>query len=301
MAIGPASAQNAAIPALVSANWATSSAQPLNRNPPSSAAVAALVNYLNPDLGGGSSVCSFRFADLRHSGTLSLVTTVNKKDGNCDDIAIIDPAGSSFTINVVHGSRGCGEDLDKVVQDLDGNGTSELVVITDFTNYEGASHCVASWPIIYGWTGSTYADISSQFESFYQKQLQILQKQITTTSSEDNSGYTPCLSAEMTKIERFVRVDPIAGFDDAVKWAGSSNPSERAFALPILRDIGTPEALADIKTLRDDSDRAVAGVAALTPITKIAAPSANAVEYVPISISLTSSDATKKVVPSQNP
>jgi hypothetical protein len=113
--------------------------------------------------------------------------------------------------------------------------------------------------VIYGWTGSSYADVSTQYKSYYQQQLQTLQQQ--TPPTPDNAGYAECLSAETAKLQRFLGLDSTAGLDNAITWAGSENPAEREFAAPILADIGTPEAMADLQTLGHDSDNSVAIIA----------------------------------------
>ncbi len=285
-----AQAQAVAAPVLASANWSATSAQPLTASTPSSAAVQALVNYLRQADGGGFSVCASRFANLRNSGTLSLVATVNQGTGFCNYIDIVDKSSSGFAIDEIVGSRGSGENLSQVVQDLNGDGIFELIVDTDFTNYEGASHCVASWPVIYGWTGSSYADVSAQFKSYYQQQLQTLQQEASPTP--DDADYAECQAAETAKIERFLGLNPVAGLDDAIKWAGSTNPAERQFALPILRDIGTPEALADIQTLSHDSSPVVSAMAKLTLAGIAAGPQTNTPQPVTVSATAVSAAST---------
>jgi len=48
---------------------------------------------------------------------------------------------------------------------------------------------------------------------------------------------------------------------DAIKWKNSNRLSDREFATDILADIGTAEAVGDLRTLSSDSDPDVAATA----------------------------------------
>jgi len=138
-----------------------------------------------------------------------------------------------------------------VLQDVDGNGVYELVVDTDFTWDQGVNHCRASWPVIYGWTGDAYTDVSTKHMRYYKQQIPILQAETPTTFQ------APCLAAEIAKLQRFTGIDKTAGLSDAIKWSESNNPHDRGFAAPILGDIGTSEALTDLNILANDTDGGV--------------------------------------------
>jgi len=89
---GSAFAQNAALPALATANWSTTAAASLSTNPPTNAAVTELINYLQTPVIPGvepNTTCSFGFANLRNSGTLSLVAAVNQGMGYCNSIPLL--------------------------------------------------------------------------------------------------------------------------------------------------------------------------------------------------------------------
>jgi len=95
-------------------------------------------------------------------------------------------------------------------------------------------------------------------------------------SSEEASdtGDRDCLKAQAAKIERFLGISSDAGMLDAIKWKNSNNPDDRSFAVLILDDIRTPEAIGDLRTLSKDPDPDVAGLGkgALADVT--ASPSA---------------------------
>lgn len=69
------------------------------------------------------------------------------------------------------------------------------------------------------------------------------------------------LKAEPAKIERFLGISIDAGMLDAIKWKNSNNPYDREFAASILADIGTAEAIRDLRTLSKDPDPDVAATA----------------------------------------
>jgi len=180
-------------------------------------------------------------------------------------------------------------------------------------------HCIATWPVIYAWTGTGYSDVSNHYKSYYEKQLASLQKEIAATEQTNDqteqasaatagsvapgniadligqqsaaksasvppeagfsggvgllatpSPLTPltplatddqeldCTKAEAAKIERFLGVSRDAGMSDAISWAAGDDRTKRQFAIQILAEIGTPEAIEDLQTLSSDPDQNVA-------------------------------------------
>ncbi len=132
---------------LSSYNWSVSAAPNLAANPPPIGAVTAAVNNLENG-GGFDSVCSFGFADLRHTGNLSLVASVGGP-GTCGSFTILDRTSSGFQWYDVDSIRDVNDDVNEVVQDINSNGNFELIVGTPLTYYVGASHCFAVYPVIY--------------------------------------------------------------------------------------------------------------------------------------------------------
>jgi hypothetical protein len=120
-----------------------------------------------------SKLCAFRFADLRSSGTLSLVLS---SDGggtaDCNNVEIIDKDPTGIEYYDIDGS---GAYLDSV-QNLNGNDSQELLIDQVFISYK--DHCIATWPVIYAWTGSGYTDVSSSYRIYYEQTLVSLKKQI---------------------------------------------------------------------------------------------------------------------------
>jgi len=223
---------------------------------------------------------------------LSLV--VSYDDGgtaDCNDVAMFDKVSTGI------------EDYDFAsvgmywydsIEDLNGDGRNELIVDGILAAPLGGGHCWATWPIVYTWNGTGYADVSAEFRGFYRKTLTNLQGQIAPPSPSPNpeqhvftegelngangerlgarvirpqpvAASTPriaqdtdCQAAEEAKIERVVGISGDAGIDDAVKWSESDDPIVRKFGATIPSDIGTREAIEDLRTLSSDQDPNVA-------------------------------------------
>jgi hypothetical protein len=314
----------ASTPDLSFADWSVNARPSLAVNPPSNETVLAFLAKME-GIAPNFAICSAQFVNLRHSNNLSLV--VSASYGRFCDLSIYDKTPSGFEVNALQiGQYTEGPEI----KDLGGNGNFEIIVPTDFTEYQGAQYCVAQWPVIYAWTGNAYSDVSSRYKGYYEKQLTSLQKQIAQAEaqkqSEQLSGaqgsgvvagtgdtapavqqsadngsevtneisppiqsqtgeYGPsasfgsvmsppvqqvtvppppdsqglnCTKAEAAKIERYLSISRDAGIGDAIKWANSDNPYERAFAADVLGDIATPEAIDDLRTLSHDPDNSVA-------------------------------------------
>ncbi|HKN09105.1 MAG TPA: HEAT repeat domain-containing protein, partial [Pseudomonadota bacterium] len=211
-------------------------------------------------------LCSFRFANLRHSGNLSLVAGMDDSGRMlCNAIHIVDKTPSGFEMYAGGGTRGCAHDIGKVVRDISGDGNLELVVDVDFTPFQGPVHCEATWPLIYAWTGAGYTNVSGRFKGFYEHEVESLNQQMAALPPSDTAK-TPyyqhdCLSAEIAKIRRAMGGSPEAGLSDAIALARDADPERRYFAAALLIDIGTPDALKYLRPLIGDSDRSVADLA----------------------------------------
>jgi hypothetical protein len=173
---------------LVSANWSAKQAQTLNALPKS-----AVWNFVSgPFRGGFGHVCDFRFADLRHSGSLSLIVVIDTgTTAGCDGVQIFDKTESGFeqysTVAQAH-------DLRDSIQDINHDGNLELVLYGALAESE-IQHlgCVPEWPLVFVWNGSTYADVSRQYETFYTKYLQSLNRQLAAVSPSVKEERAPIL------------------------------------------------------------------------------------------------------------
>jgi hypothetical protein len=157
-------------PDLDTADWSVKQAQSLNAEPKD--LVWKFMGHDDSSPGNGK-LCSFQFADLRHSGELSLAVTYdNGGTGDCNDFDIFDktPAG------IEDYDFGADPVFDGI-EDINGDGRYEVVVGRSFASI-GRDHCAAFWPVIYAWDGSGYADVSGQFTGFYRQRLQELTRQL---------------------------------------------------------------------------------------------------------------------------
>lgn len=229
---------------LSSYNWSTSASPSLATNPPPIDIVRAFFNILDPNAGIEGMVCAAKFANFQNSGTLTMVV------GHCtgNDLDFVDNTPTGFQWRTLIGLVDSSDNVSSGVQDILGNGTSEIVVTNYLTRPMVYGQCTTTWPVIYAWDGTNYSNQSSQpqYASWYQQQLTTLQNQEAKSPSN-------CLQAEIDKIQR-VLGNPAAGLTDATTWAASPNSADRLFAAQILGDIGTPAALGVLQTVAADAD-----------------------------------------------
>jgi hypothetical protein len=233
---------------LSSYNWSTGASPSLAINPPP---IDTVRTFSNLDTGNAEGmVCAVSFANFRNSGNLTLIA------GHCGGtIDIVDRTAGGFEWRMLNGLPDASDDVSTGVQDLLGNGTSELVLHSYLTYGDGFSHCSTVWPTIYAWTNSNYANVSTQaqYASWYQNQLSSLQAQLAASP-------TDCLKAEVAKVQRILGT-PDAGTSDATSWAASADAGTRVFAAQVLADIDTPTSLGVLQTLTSDSTPLVADIA----------------------------------------
>ncbi|HUN58531.1 MAG TPA: hypothetical protein VMU41_10490 [Candidatus Binataceae bacterium] len=232
---------------LASAGWSLKREKILNAEPKD--AVWKFMNNLwgNNNLGpGNGKLCEFHFADLRHSGELSLVASYDAGGtADCNDVDVFDRTRAGIEDYDFNNDAGTyfGD-----VENVNGDGNYELVFDKLFVPAV-MDHCTATWPVIYAWTGDGYSDVSSLYEDYYRRQL-------NSPSSLTEADGLDCEKATDAKIRRFLG-SRNAGLDDAIRWSESPDPARRKFAAEIFRDIGTPEALEHLRALTNVSNRNV--------------------------------------------
>jgi hypothetical protein len=163
---------------LAAADWSVTSSRSLASKSPSEDQVLNLLSRLLGVDPSHETLCSFKFADLRHSGNLSLV--VSSTNGRFCFLSIIDKTDTGFELyspEQAHFSEG------PQIKDLGRDGNYEVIMGADFTAYQGARHCVATWPVIYAWTGSGYSDVSNEYKYYYRQKLVLLTREAATLSS----------------------------------------------------------------------------------------------------------------------
>lgn len=178
--LSPATLRAKSTPALTSYNWAVNASPNLASKPPS---MKILVNFLNsvlesageidPDIGENDEdsesaqyVCSFRFADLRRNGSLSLVAGLGvPQRPSCRDVYIIDKTAQGFQVYSSGGSIGDGQDVSANLKDLRHDGNLEFLLYNPLGEIK--DRCAAGFPAIYAWAGGGYTNVSQRFKDFY--------------------------------------------------------------------------------------------------------------------------------------
>jgi hypothetical protein len=264
----------AAVPDLASYDWSVSAKPNLAAKPPPKHVIQAFLTKLYPRWAGlykPSEYDSFAFADLRQSGTLSLVAALAPGGpGGCGSTVIADKEGQKFDWAWIQCTGSPIEISGKPV-----------VLVSEESRYPGDAPvaCVTEFPVIYGWNGSAYEDMSTKFPGYYRKALQHLQDEIANPSAnlspyqkrhlslDSPASPVGCDRIEADAIERFLG-SPDAGIEDAIRWSQSSNKVDRMVATSLLAGIGTPRALDYLKAMTEDSDPDVARSAeyGLTPM-----------------------------------
>jgi len=230
-----ASTVSASEPDLAKADWSVNSPHNLATNPPSDPAVLMLIEKLNGLEGAHLHLCSSQFADLRHSGNLSLVVTWS--DGRFCGAEIIDKTTSGLEVYYTDSS-----DTDNFVElrDLDGNGKLELVARTELTFYRGIHYCQATWLVIYAWTGNEYDDVSSKYRPFYEQRLDSLNKEIAALSSASEQMQAPAVNEEPAPEPTTTRHIKLAPLRTDADLPPSEAPSPTATPAPKL-DLGSAD------------------------------------------------------------
>ena len=150
-------------PALASRDWSVNAAHNLASNPPS---LHAVEDFTGRAIGESEDnppvdVCEFRFADLRSSGNLSLIVSVDPGRG-CTELYIFDKAPTGFEFYQPTAADVVGHDLAHSVLDINHDGRHELVLWAALAPFAtgfsfGKIGCEAEWPLIFAWTGNGYS------------------------------------------------------------------------------------------------------------------------------------------------
>jgi hypothetical protein len=182
----------AAPPTLASADWSVNGAHNLASNPPSLDAVQDFYDRAFGTEESGVKVCEFRFADLRNSGNLSLIVSVDPEGRQwpeCNQLYIFDRTPRGF--ESYETDRAYGQDLVNSVLDINHDGRHELVlwgglapVATGFERGRLQLTCNAQWPLVFAWTGNGYSEVSDQYKDYYRNYLESLETQLAAYSSE---------------------------------------------------------------------------------------------------------------------
>lgn len=192
---------------LTKADWSVNAPHNLADNPPSKDAVWSFIGRVPGRFSDGGKLCDFRFVDLRHRGTLSLVVSDDAGGiSDCSEVEVFDKGAGGIE---EYYSDGYLETPG--VEDINGGGRLEVVVDEpDGTEYQeadqrhlgsGIAHCDACracnevWPRVYAWTGSGYTEVSSQYPKYCERELESLKKQIAGIDASEASPKLPASGA----------------------------------------------------------------------------------------------------------
>jgi len=167
---------------LAESDWSATAKHSLANDPPSAQAVAAFLNRLakKASIGLPTEPADFRFADLRGSGTLSLVLLGGA--AHCGDarLIVIDKTSLGFEVYAGDASQ---NQIAQILKDLDRTGKYELVPeLTLF--FQDCASGGPRFPVIYAWTGVGYGNVSERFPEFYKHKLQSLESNIEAAEAE---------------------------------------------------------------------------------------------------------------------
>jgi hypothetical protein len=166
---------------LESVGWSVKASHNFVSNPPSLDAVQAFVRraYGSDPNQNVDRVCAFRFADLRHSGNLSLVVSIDGGGtSGCNSSSIFDKTATGLEIYTSWAMFYGDDDI----QDINHNGKQELILWSPVASAdEIGEEC--EWPMVYAWTGDGYAESSGQYREYHKRYLKSLNEQIAAYSS----------------------------------------------------------------------------------------------------------------------
>lgn len=266
-----AGAQTASPQNLASSDWSIKASPNLATNPPSLKVIERFTRSIeNSAFGesflgdrGGTEICSFKFANLRNDGLLSLVVGIGVTERpGCGNVYIIDKAKTArgFQLFQSGGGSDAGSDIPGSLKELRKAGKCEFLIENTLGVLTG--RCAAGWTAIYAWTGANYTNVSDQFKDFYRQRLSSITKTMATLGTEPGpDGYSrrdePCLAAEAAMIQRFLGTSADAGMDQMATLANSKDPFEREFAADILGSFGDAKAHEYLEKLSEDPNKVV--------------------------------------------
>lgn len=170
------------------------------------------------------------------------------------------------------------DNIDEALQDIDGDGMPELIVLRLLTSYRGAATS-DFWTDIYQWNGRQFEDASVRFKDFYLKRIlpQVIERirqiaaqapDLTKLTPDERSSaqadHELALALQWTvhdKLLRFTSQDSRAGIDRAREWTKSQNRELRRLAVDVFADAGLSTYLSDVQLLASDLDIYVSGYA----------------------------------------
>jgi hypothetical protein len=248
-------------PDLASSDWTVKSAHSLASNPPAANIVQAFVNSaFGNDFG---QLCQFRFADLRHSGNLSLVVVIDSGGtGGCKGIDVFDKTASGFEDYSTNANSE--DNLRDSIQDINHDGNFELVLYGPLApSVMRLLGCDAEWPMIFAWTGHGYSDVSSKYKKYYEEHIKSLKKQIAANSlgteeaEAPSTGRTPPPQPAMIPVPADGALSSSA---NSIPVGPYIVPAPAASASPAAESVSTPDPDYDCEKVEAAKTEAFLGI-----------------------------------------
>jgi len=210
----------------------------------------------------------FRFVPM-DAATVCLTATVDASGRQLFyDVAVVCPATpGSFSMTLLRSAPP--HELGAELVDLDGDGIFEIVTRDLAGGYQGVETLPLFWYSIFRVKGSVPTDVSKDYKNFYVTYLLPNLDLVSRLTGTPGAG-TPALAERAGAEARFLKAkydrkiagSPSAGLDDAVDWAGSSDPVVQMLAVKTWSDIGTAKALDGLRRLAHAANYMVSDAAA---------------------------------------
>ncbi len=222
--------------------------------------------------GGLGKVTFYWWADVDADAVYELLALEDAGGtGGSNNLYIIKRSGRGFTHQGINfaGATGIRDSLSGqdrccglVLTDMDQDGRLELVI-----PFKVGFHCTACaspiWPAVMKWEGGRYAEADERFKAFYRDfVLPGVERRIASLErrSWPKGEFFDDLAAERVikdKLQRFLGIDPRAGFDRAVDWARDQRLEPRLFALDEFGDIPGEESSRWLRLMAENKETSV--------------------------------------------
>jgi hypothetical protein len=240
---------------LATRDWSAVAARSLKDDPPAPGDVGKLISKAL-DSDWEVNPCSYAFVDPAQDGTYRLIAAFDGSSYHtCNRVVVIAKKGGKLTVANDWQTR-MAEKVENITLDLDGNGSTEIVIPEAWTKYE-EGHCIAMWQKAYKWEDGRFTDHSADYPGLYKARLKELNEAIPRLRDPT------CSEMERDKISRFLNIDPTAGYALALSWMKSPEPFMRRKAASVFADINDGESRKNLSRLKSDSDPLVAETAKL--------------------------------------
>lgn len=226
---------------------------------------------LDPDERATTSV-TYRVRDLNSDGFYELVGTLDQPCSGCPTLLwVVSVEAGQLKIYRFRTHWG---DVDRDVVDLNKDGAFEILARSVLA--ESNSHAEAvGWVDIYTWDESqqTYVLANTRFPDYYlnvygkanearlrqaEARDPVIHPVVPERGVEWNRRWRENEIADtqmaLDKVQRVLKINPLAGYDRAVEWLKSPNRALRRNAVTVLEDIGDAEAVKHLQRAVGDPD-----------------------------------------------